>query len=41
MEGVTMKRIPFGGLKPITATAKAVFPFIVTMKRIPFGGLKP
>jgi hypothetical protein len=46
MEGVTMKRIPFGGLKPILVPL-----FIhpqpssegcrVTMKRIPFGGLKP
>jgi len=41
LQGVTMKRIPFGGLKPLSWGANG--PPLgegVTMKRIPFGGLK-
>jgi len=43
MEGVTMKRIPFGGLKLWLELFRELrFPLhgLVTMKRIPFGGLK-
>ena len=34
-----MKRIPFGGLKPLITRVTEVIQS-VTMKRIPFGGLK-
>gem|GEM_PF-3642330 len=40
-EGVTMKRIPFGGLKPSVCFWGGCFglPCFVEMRAIPFGGL--